>query len=124
MKRHRTDPVSLIFALVFLGIAAWWLIARNFDLTPAAFGWFMAAALILFGVLGLAGALRGSRSAPGGEATPVGPAPAGQSVGEPATSDLAKATATEVTAELSELPTTKLDEPVTGPPVNRTDAER
>lgn len=124
MKRHRTDAVSLIFALVFLGIAAWWLVARNFDLTLAAVGWFVAAALILFGVLGLAGALRGSRSSAAEEARPVAPGPADQSVGEPDASDPAEATTTETTAELSKPPTTELDEPVTGPPVNRSDPER
>ncbi len=76
MKRHRTDGVSLVFALIFLAIAAWWLIARLVDLALPAVGWFLAGALILVGILGLLGALRSGRHA--GE--PAGPAPASGSI--------------------------------------------
>jgi len=62
MKRHRTDGVSLTFALIFLGIAAWWLVARSVDLPLPRVGWLVAAVLLLLGGLGLIGALRPGRS--------------------------------------------------------------
>ncbi|WP_407952148.1 phage holin family protein [Plantactinospora sonchi] len=64
MKAHRTDGVSLTFALIFLAIAAWWLLARLMNLALPAVGWILALALIVVGALGLMGALRSSRSAP------------------------------------------------------------
>ena len=72
MKAHRTDGVSLVFALIFLAIAGWWLVAQLLDLALPAVGWFLAGALILLGVLGLLGALRSGRSTPR-----PGPAPSG-----------------------------------------------
>ena len=47
MKPHRTDGVSLIFALIFLAVAGWWLIAQVVDLALPAVGWFVAGGLIL-----------------------------------------------------------------------------
>lgn len=64
MKAHRTDGVSLVFALIFLALAGWWLLAQLLDLSLPAVGWFVAGALILIGLLGLFGALRSGRSAP------------------------------------------------------------
>jgi hypothetical protein len=61
MKPHRTDGVSLTFALIFLSMAAWWLIAQLVDLELPVVGWFVASALILLGALGLIGALRSGR---------------------------------------------------------------
>jgi hypothetical protein len=64
MKAHRTDGISLSFALIFLAIVGWWLLAQVVDLDLPAVGWFVAGALILLGVLGLFGALRAARQAP------------------------------------------------------------
>lgn len=64
MKPHRTDGVSLTFALVFLFIAGWWFIAQLFHLPLPAVGWFVASALILLGALGLMGALRSGKGEP------------------------------------------------------------
>ncbi|MFC6019544.1 hypothetical protein ACFP2T_25460 [Plantactinospora solaniradicis] len=62
MKAHRTDGVSLTFALIFLGVAAWWLFAQLTQLALPAVGWLLASALIAIGALGLVGALRSNRS--------------------------------------------------------------
>lgn len=64
MKPHRTDGVSLTFALLFLAIAGWWFIAQLFDLPLPAVGWFVAGALIFLGALGLIGALRSGKGEP------------------------------------------------------------
>jgi hypothetical protein len=77
MKKHRTDVVSLVFALVFLAISVWWLLAHLFDPRLPSIGWFLASALILLGVLGLVGALRSGR-----EPTPTTDAPAGSGAAE------------------------------------------
>ncbi|WP_018216976.1 hypothetical protein [Salinispora vitiensis] len=79
MKPHRTDLVSLIFGLLFLLLAVWWLVARLLEFTLPAVGWFLAGALLLIGVLGLVGALRAARSgsptAPEAEVPPTGATP-------------------------------------------------
>jgi hypothetical protein len=63
MRPHRTDGVS--FGLIFLLIAGWWAVSRVVDIHLPAFGWLAAGALILFGVIGLMGAIRsGRRPAP------------------------------------------------------------
>ncbi|MGI5212086.1 hypothetical protein [Plantactinospora sp. CA-290183] len=64
MKAHRTDGMSLTFALIFLGIAAWWLLAQLLHLALPAVGWFLAVALIVLGALGLLAALRSNRTRP------------------------------------------------------------
>lgn len=64
MRPHRTDGVSLTFALIFLSLVFWWLVAQLFDLPLPAVGWFVAGALILLGALGLLGALRAGRGDP------------------------------------------------------------
>lgn len=61
MKAHRTDIVSFAFGLAFLGLSAWWLLARILGLALPPVGWFLAGALILIGLLGLVGALRSGR---------------------------------------------------------------
>ncbi|MDI1460336.1 hypothetical protein QEZ54_05095 [Catellatospora sp. KI3] len=57
MKSHRTDTVSLFFGLLFLFVAGAFLARRliHVDLPPL--GWFVAAGLIIFGVMGVLGAL-------------------------------------------------------------------
>jgi hypothetical protein len=86
MKAHRTDGVSLTFALLFLAVAAWWLVAQLLDLALPAVGWFLAGGLILLGLLGLVGALRSGRAGPPAApapADPIGAGPAGPSSGGP-----------------------------------------
>lgn len=61
MRPHRTDGVSLGFGLIFLLIALWWGLSRVVTLALPALGWLIAGTLILFGVVGLMGAIRSSR---------------------------------------------------------------
>jgi hypothetical protein len=61
MKPHRTDGVSLSFGLIFLLVAFWWAVSRVVDLHLPALGWLVAGTLILFGVVGLLGAIRSGR---------------------------------------------------------------
>jgi hypothetical protein len=63
MKPHRTDGVSLTFGLIFLGIVIVWLFNVVVDLRIQQPGWIAAGALILFGLIGLLGALRSDRHA-------------------------------------------------------------
>ena len=88
MKAHRTDGVSLTFALIFLAIAGWWLVAQLLDLALPAVGWFVAGGLILLGLLGLLGALRSGRAgpppAPGPAIAPTSGGYPGQTSGGPA----------------------------------------
>lgn len=70
MRPHHTDSGSLIFGLLFLGVAGWWLLAQvaDFAIGLDALGWLVAAALVVVGVLGVLGALRtGRREAPSDE---------------------------------------------------------
>ncbi|GGR84573.1 hypothetical protein GCM10010169_31080 [Micromonospora fulviviridis] len=96
MKAHRTDIVSFAFGLAFLGLSAWWLLARILGLALPPVGWFLAGALILIGLLGLVGALRSGRhpepepaeatvSAPYEAGPPAASAPAGEEADEWAT---------------------------------------
>jgi hypothetical protein len=64
MNRHRTDAISLAFGAVFLLIAGWWAVGRTIDVGLPAFGWTLAVGLIVVGVLGLVGALRGGSREP------------------------------------------------------------
>jgi hypothetical protein len=75
MKPHRMDGVSFSFGLIFLTGAAWWLIARVLTVSLPNAGWLVAGALILFGVLGLLGAIRSGRHAEAPTPAPVEPAP-------------------------------------------------
>lgn len=57
MKKHPVDVVSLIFGLIFVGIAAWWLLARVSAVALPA-GWVIAIALVVIGAIGLLAAIR------------------------------------------------------------------
>ncbi|MEU9827168.1 hypothetical protein [Micromonospora chersina] len=96
MKAHRTDIVSFAFGLAFLGLSAWWLLARILGLALPPVGWFLAGALILIGLLGLVGAMRSGRhpepepaeatvSAPYDAGTPAASTPAAEEADEWAT---------------------------------------
>jgi Na+-transporting methylmalonyl-CoA/oxaloacetate decarboxylase gamma subunit len=61
MKPHRTDGVSLSFGVIFLLVALWWAVSRVVNIHLPAIGWLVAGALILFGVIGLLGAIRSGR---------------------------------------------------------------
>jgi len=61
MKPHRTDSLSLTFGLIFLGIVIIWLFNVVIDLRVREPGWIAAGALIMFGLIGLLGALRSDR---------------------------------------------------------------
>jgi hypothetical protein len=72
MKRHATDALSLVFGLIFLAIAGWWLIGRYVNIDIPNLGWIAAVALIVLGLLGVAASLRrGDRGDRGEEAPPV-----------------------------------------------------
>jgi hypothetical protein len=64
MKRHSTDLVSLAFGLIFAGIAGWWLVGRyipDVHVSVPYLGLILAGALIVLGLLGVAGSLRRER---------------------------------------------------------------
>jgi len=63
MKPHRTDGVSLSFGLIFLVVALWWAVSQVVNLRLPNLGWLVAGGLILFGVVGLMGAIRSGRRA-------------------------------------------------------------
>jgi hypothetical protein len=62
VTRHGTDVVSLVFGLLFLVTAVLWLFGAAVTVPLPGLGWLVALALIVFGVLGLLGALRGDRA--------------------------------------------------------------
>lgn len=71
MKSHRTDGVSLTFGVIFLVIVAWYLTAGAVRLNLPQVGWFVAGGLILLGLVGLIGALRGGRRSSPAEPEPT-----------------------------------------------------
>jgi hypothetical protein len=76
MRPHRTDGVSLSFGVLFLLVVAWWAVSRVVTVHLPAVGWLVAGGLIVFGVIGLLGALRSARQ-------PAAPAPVTQRPAEP-----------------------------------------
>ena len=62
LNKHHTDGLSLVFGVVFLVAVGWWLVGGEVSVRGTGLGWIVAAVLIVFGVLGLLGALRGDRS--------------------------------------------------------------
>lgn len=72
MKRHDTDLVSLVFALVFLLVAAMWPLWTVGVLDTESLRWVPASALVLIGLVGVALSIRRSRpTAQGRQAEPV-----------------------------------------------------
>lgn len=74
MKPHRTDMLSLIFALIFLALAGWWFATRLLGFSLPSMAWLAAGALILVGLLGMVGALTAPRRrGPGADEPVTGP---------------------------------------------------
>lgn len=61
MRPHATDPLSLTFGLIFLGIAVLWLVTRFATVTASALAWTLAGGLVVLGGLGIAYALNPAR---------------------------------------------------------------
>ncbi|GIF72970.1 hypothetical protein [Asanoa siamensis] len=96
MKPHRTDLLSLTFAVIFLAIFGWWVFAQVVHVNVPAAGWWVAFGLILLGLLGLIGAIRSAANANAAQrAAAAAPAP----VDDP---DLEPATVGDRTVELGE----------------------
>ncbi len=58
-NRRRVDTPALIFGVIFLAIATWWLVDRRFAPHLPHAGWIVAVLLIAVGVLGITNAIRG-----------------------------------------------------------------
>lgn len=63
MKPHSTDHISLVFGVLFLGVAGWWLIATLTDLRVNlhVVGWLVAGLLVTVGGVGVFRAVRSGR---------------------------------------------------------------
>ncbi|MFG1607301.1 hypothetical protein [Actinoplanes sp. NPDC049265] len=103
MKPHRTDTVSLSFGTIFLLIAGWWAASKVVNLAPVRLGWLIAGALIVFGMIGLLGAIRSGR-----RPEPV-PATVGPPVEEEQHGDLPPEMHAEIVRELLDDPAEKFD---------------
>ena len=88
MKRHSTDLVSLIFGVIFVAAAGWWLVGQYVHIDVPHLGWITAAVLIGLGVLGLAGSLRRERAEPVSSAAPTTAPPAEQGPQDAPTTDI------------------------------------
>jgi hypothetical protein len=110
MRPHRTDGVSLSFGLIFLLVAAWWAAAQVVTLRLPALGWLIAGMLILFGTVGLLGAIRSGRREQVRE-----PVPAEAAVTTPG--DLPPEMHADIVRELLDDPATRFtqDYPKSGP---------
>lgn len=116
MRPHRTDGVSLSFGLIFLLVAAWWAASQVITLRLPAVGWLVAGGLILFGTIGLLGAIRSGR-----RDDAVEPVPAQAAVETP--DDLPPDLHADIVRELLDDPAVRFDrehpapgtEPVTDP---------
>jgi hypothetical protein len=58
MKRHPLDVVSLVAALIFVGVFGIWLGLDRGDLSIADVGWLTPSLLIVAGLAGVAASLR------------------------------------------------------------------
>lgn len=110
MKPHRTDGISLSFGLIFLLIAAWWAVAQVLTVRLPAAGWLVAGVLILFGTLGLLGAIRSGRR---GEV----PAPVAAEARVETPGDLPPELHADIVRELLENPVERIDLPPAPPAV-------
>lgn len=115
MKPHRTDMVSLTFAVIFLAIFGWWVVSRLVNLHVPAAGWWVAFGLILLGLLGLIGAVRSTRNAT--VAHERAAAEAARATGSPAVADDAVDPYPSMDVDR---PTADLGEPVSSPPRRQT----
>ena len=118
MRPHRTDGISLSFGLVFLLVAVWWAIAQVVNVHLPAAGWLVAGGLILFGAIGLIGAIRSGRR------TEV-PAPVQAEAQVETPGDLPPEMHADIVRELLDNPSERVDlhpaylkHPVTTPPTS------
>ncbi len=104
MKPHRMDGISLTFGLLFLVIAAWWAVSQVVTLHLPALGWTVAGGLILFGAIGLLGAINSGRR----EQPVAAPVPA-SARGESTPGDLPPEVHASIVQELLDDPATRFE---------------
>jgi hypothetical protein len=110
MRPHRTDGVSLSFGLIFLAVVALWATTRIVRIDLSAVGWLVAGGLLVFGVIGLLGALRSGRHA-------AVEAPVRAEAGIEPVSGLPPEMHADIVRELMTDPRSRVDDaPVTAPP--------
>lgn len=61
MNRHPTDVVALTLGCALLALVVVWALVQTVTLELPGAGWFLAGALIVVGLVGLAAVLRPSR---------------------------------------------------------------
>jgi uncharacterized membrane protein YedE/YeeE len=76
MKRHSTDMVSLVFGLLFVAVAVWWMVGDPAHVGVTA-GWLAVGVLGAVGLIGLATAATRRRAAPAGDPAPPADFPFG-----------------------------------------------
>ncbi|GAA1872099.1 hypothetical protein [Asanoa iriomotensis] len=110
MKPHRTDLLSLTFAIIFLAIFGWWVFAQVVHVNVPPAGWWVAFGLILLGLLGLMGAIRSASNANAAQRSAVPAA-------DPAPStDLSVAPSVDPFVDPEPVTLPDLGEPVSAPP--------